>query len=243
MIVTKTLLATALLAGAGVAQAELSANLGVQSNYYFRGITQTDDGAAVSGGIDYAHDSGFYVGTWLSNVDFGSDSKADVEVDGYAGFGNDIGDTGIGYDVSAWYYWYPGAGGAAQGGDLDYAEASGSLSYWWLTGTIAYTFWSELDSVNKPRAFKSGDVYYSLSVDPGWSYEGFAPTASIGHYSFDDDGNCFECDFNYTNWSIGISKDAGDFGSFSVNYEQINDGKDLSDDDNPNFWIGWAKDF
>ena len=71
MTVTKTLLATALLAGAGVAQAELSANLGVQSNYYFRGITQTDDKAAVSGGIDYAHDSGFYLGTWLSNVDFG----------------------------------------------------------------------------------------------------------------------------------------------------------------------------
>ncbi|MEN8761748.1 MAG: TorF family putative porin, partial [Thiogranum sp.] len=89
MTVTKTLLATALLAGAGVAQAELSANLGVQSNYYFRGITQTDDNAAVSGGIDYAHDSGFYVGTWLSNVDFGG--KEDVEVDGYAGFGNDIG--------------------------------------------------------------------------------------------------------------------------------------------------------
>ena len=241
MTCTKTLLATALLAGAGVAQAELSANLGVQSNYYFRGITQTDDNAAVSGGIDYAHDSGFYLGTWLSNVDFGG--KEDVEVDGYAGFGNDIGDTGISYDVSAWYYWYPGAGGDAQGGDLDNAEASGSLSYWWLTGTIAYTFWSELDSVNKPRAFDSGDVYYSLSVDPGWSYEGFAPTASIGHYSFDADGDCDACDFDYTNWSIGISKDAGDFGSFSVNYEQIDDANDLSEDDNPNFWLGWAKDF
>jgi len=241
MTVTKTLLATALLATASVAQAELSANLGVQSNYYFRGITQTDDNAAVSGGIDYAHDSGFYLGTWMSNVDFGG--KEDVEVDGYAGFGSDIGDTGIGYDLSAWYYWYPGAGGDAQGGDIDYAEASGSLSYWWLTGTLAYTFWSELDSVNKPRAFDSGDLYYGLSVDPGWSYEGFAPTASIGYYSFDADGDCNACDFNYTNWSIGISKDAGDFGSFSVNYEQIDDANDLSDDDNPNFWIGWAKDF
>ena len=241
MTVTKTLLATALLATAGAAQAELSANLGVQSNYYFRGITQTDDNAAVSGGIDYAHDSGFYLGTWMSNVDFGG--KEDVEVDGYAGFGSDIGDTGIGYDLSAWYYWYPGAGGDAQGGDIDYAEASGSLSYWWLTGTLAYTFWSELDSVNKPRAFDSGDLYYGLSVDPGWSYEGFAPTASIGYYSFDADGDCNACDFNYTHWNIGISKDAGDFGSFSVNYEQIDDANDLSDDDNPNFWLGWAKDF
>ena len=69
---TKSILATALLAGAGVAQAELSANIGVASNYYFRGITQTDDGAAVSGGIDYNHESGFYVGTWMSNIDFTS---------------------------------------------------------------------------------------------------------------------------------------------------------------------------
>ena len=77
---TQTLLASALMAGASVAQAELSANIGVASNYYFRGITQTDDSAAVSGGIDYAHDSGFYLGTWMSNVDFGGNE--DVEVEG-----------------------------------------------------------------------------------------------------------------------------------------------------------------
>lgn len=243
MTYTKTLLATALLAGAGIAHAELSANLGVQSNYYFRGITQTDDNAAVSGGIDYAHDSGFYLGTWMSNVDFGDDSKADVEVDGYAGFGGDIGDTGIGYDLSAWYYWYPGAGGDNQGGDLDYAEASGSLSYWWLTGTLAYTFWAEADG---PGPFQNGDLWFELGVDPGWSYEGFAPTASIGSYAFDDDGKDVggsDLDLDYTTWSIGISKDAGDFGSLSVNYVQVDDKNDVNPDDNPNFWIGWAKDF
>ncbi len=238
---TKTLLATGLLAASSVAQADLSANLGVSSNYYFRGVTQTDDSAAISGGIDYAHDSGFYVGTWMSNVDFGG--KEDVEIDGYAGFANEIGDTGLGYDLSAWYYWYPGAGGEAQGGDIDYAEVSGSLSYWWLTGTVAYTFWGEVESENKPRAFDDGDLYYNLGIDPGWSYEGFAPTAFIGYYSFDADGDCDECDLNYTHWGVGISKDAGDFGSFSVNYEQIDDSNDFSSDDNPNFWIGWAKDF
>ncbi|MGI9319944.1 MAG: TorF family putative porin [Thiogranum sp.] len=242
MTVTKTLLATALLAAAGVAQAELSANLGVQSNYYFRGITQTDDKAAISGGIDYAHDSGLYVGTWMSNVDFGG--KEDVEIDGYAGFANDIGDTGLSYDVSAWYYWYPGSGGDAQGGELDYAEVIGSLSYWWLTGTIAYNVWAEADG---PGAFQDGDLWYELAVDPGWSYEGFAPTASIGYFSFDDDGEDDgagnDLDLDYMTWSIGISKDVGDFGSLSVNYVQIDDANDVNPDDNPNFWIGWAKDF
>jgi uncharacterized protein (TIGR02001 family) len=235
------------MAGAGVAQAELSANIGVASNYYFRGVTQTDDGAAVSGGIDYAHDSGFYLGTWMSNIDFGDASpKADVEIDGYAGFGGDIGDTGLGYDISGWYYWYPGSGGDAQGGDLDYAELSGSLSFWWLTGTVAYTVWAEQDG-DTVAGFQEDDIYYNLSIDPGWSYEGFAPTAFIGYYDFDKDGDKDEfgedVDLNYTHWGIGISKDAGDFGSFSINYEQVDDEDSLAGDENPNFWIGWAKDF
>jgi len=243
MNTTKTLLATALLAATSAAQAGLSANLGVQSNYYFRGITQTNDGAAVSGGIDYNHDSGFYVGTWLSNVDFNSSSNESVEVDGYAGYGGDIGDTGVSYSAGVIYYWYPGAGGDQVGGDLDYSEVNGSLSWGWLTGTVNYTFYGEVSGKNKPRAFDSGDIYYSASVDPGWSYEGFAPTASIGHYSFDADGKGPGTDLNYTNWTVGVAKDAGDFGSFSVNYEQTDKSQNLATDNSPNFWIGWAKDF
>lgn len=239
---TKTILATALLAGAGVAQAELSANIAAASNYYFRGVTQTDDGAAVSGGIDYNHESGFYVGTWMSNIDFTSAPKADVEVDGYAGFGGDIGDTGLGYDLSAWYYWYPGSGGDAQG-DLDYAEISGSLSFGPVTGTIAYTIWAEADDVdNVAQGFQEDDVWYELAFAPDWDYAGFAPSASIGYYSFDQDGEG-NTDLDYYSWTIGVTKDAGDFGAFSLNYVQNDEADSLAGDDNPNFWVGWAKGF
>jgi len=245
----KTLLASALVAATGVAEADLSANLGVQSNYYFRGITQTSDNAAVSGGIDYNHDSGFYVGTWMSNIDFTSAPKANVETDLYAGFGGDIGDTGLSYDLSAWYYWYPGAGGDAQNGELDYSEASGSLSYGPATLTVAYTFWSEASDINSvAQPFQDGDFWYNLGLEPDWSYEGFSPTASIGYYAFDQDGDGGQ-DLDYTTWTVGITKDAGDFGSFSVNYIQ-NSYKDNAKkfwgdttSDGPHFWIGWAKDF
>lgn len=234
----KTLVASALLAATGAAQAELSANIAAVSNYYFRGITQTDDKAAVWGGVDWAHDSGFYLGTWLSNVDFGG--KEDMEVDFYGGFGGDIGDSGFGYDLSLLYYWYPGAGGDKQGGELDYAEASASLSWAWLTGTIAYTFWDEhSDSI----PFAEDDLYYGLSVEPDWEYEGFAPNAFIGYYDFDADGSGPASDYNYTHWGLGITKDAGDFGAFSLTYEQVDDTNDLVSDDNPNFWLGWSKEF
>jgi len=241
---SKTLLASALLAATGVAQAEVSANLGVQSNYYFRGVTQTDDKAAVSGGIDYNHDSGFYLGTWASNVDFGG--KEDMEVDLYAGFGNDIGDTGFNYDLSVWYYWYPGAGGDNYGGDeelsgeLDYTEVSGSLGWNWLTATIAYTVDSENDG-NGP--FTEDDIYYNLTADLPFDMAGFAPSVFVGYYDFDDDGDACCGDLNYTHWGVGLTRDAGDFGSFSVNYEQVDDVTGVNPDDNPNFWLGWAKDF
>jgi len=243
---SKTILASALFAATGVAQAEMSANLGVQSNYYFRGITQTNDGAAVSGGIDYNHESGLYVGTWMSNIDFTSAPKANAEVDLYAGFGSDIGDSGFSYDLSAWYYYYPGAGGDAQNGELDYSEASGSLTYGPATASVAYTMWSEASDVNNvAQPFQDGDIYYQLALEPDWNYEGFAPSASIGYYSFDQDGDGGQ-DLDYTTWTVGVAKDAGDFGSFSVNYVQ-NDFSGNADQfwgsSSPKFWLGWAKDF
>ena len=237
---SRSILASALLAAAGVAQAELSANLGVASNYYFRGVTQTDDAAAVSGGLDWAHDSGFYLGTWASNVDFGG--KEDVEVDLYGGFGGDIGDSGFNYDLSVWYYWYPGAGGDQQGGELDYTEISGSLGWEWITATIAYTVDSETD---EDVPFAEDDIYYGLSADLPVDLGGLTPNAFIGYYDFDCDGNSGCGDAAYTHWGLGLSKDAGDFGSFSFTYEQTDGDEDdaVATDENPNFWIGWAKDF
>jgi uncharacterized protein (TIGR02001 family) len=38
------------------------------SDYIFRGISQTQNQPAIQGGFDYNHASGFYVGTWASNV-------------------------------------------------------------------------------------------------------------------------------------------------------------------------------
>src|SRR5215210_6725440 len=43
-------------------------NVGLFSQYIFRGLTQTNRHPAVQGGFDYAHSSGFYAGTWASNI-------------------------------------------------------------------------------------------------------------------------------------------------------------------------------
>ena len=52
----------------GSVMAELTGNIGVTNNYIWRGVTQSDDESAVSGGIDYSDKSGIYAGTWFSNM-------------------------------------------------------------------------------------------------------------------------------------------------------------------------------
>ena len=100
----KRLMLGAALAGAafsGSAFAGATGNVGGVSEYMFRGVSQ-GGGAAIQGGVDYATDSGFYVGLWGSNIDWGPGS---VETDVYAGFAGKAGN--IGYDIGAIYYYYP----------------------------------------------------------------------------------------------------------------------------------------
>lgn len=81
-----------------VSMAQLSANIGMVSDYLYRGIYQED--ASASAGLDYEHDSGFYIGTWGADVGDG------LEYDIYGGFGGDIGDSGFGWSAGFTGYYY-----------------------------------------------------------------------------------------------------------------------------------------
>ena len=59
---------------------EISGNVGLSSDYIWRGMTQTSGDIAVSGGFDLSTDMGFYLGTWASNASAGT---ASMELDVY----------------------------------------------------------------------------------------------------------------------------------------------------------------
>ncbi len=101
-------------------QAEISANVALVNDYRFRGISQSNKNPALQGGFDYAAESGFYIGTWGSTVDFDSttDFNGSLELDIYAGWGFDIGENSN-IDVGYIYYAYPGDDNGADG---DYQE-------------------------------------------------------------------------------------------------------------------------
>ena len=91
-----------------------TSNIGLFSQYVFRGITQTNEKPAVQGGFDLAHKSGFYVGTWASNISWISDYvppprrvSASLEWDFYGGYKGSL-PADFGYDLGVLYYYYPG---------------------------------------------------------------------------------------------------------------------------------------
>jgi len=235
----------ALLGASSLAQAELSANIGATSNYLWRGITQTSDGAAISGGIDWSHDSGFYLGTWASNIDWGVGNGA--EVDFYGGYAGEAGD--FGYDVGVIYYYYPDTNYQ----DSDFTEITLSGSWKFLEAGIA---WTVNGQASKGAPFDSGDLYYHISasfdVAETWSIGGTA-----GYYDFDtstawENANNHGDDVNYGHVQLDITKSAGQWGDFTFTVSKANTNYKKSagnnnywgnDTDDVKFVISWAKTF
>jgi len=110
---SKALLLSSVLAASSVAtttvyaESALTGNFAAASNYIWRGKTQTNDQAAVSGGVDYDFGHGVTAGAWGSNVDFGSDTSNDpgTELDLYASWATMFGS--VAFEVGAINYRYP----------------------------------------------------------------------------------------------------------------------------------------
>ncbi|WP_051504456.1 TorF family putative porin [Sphingomonas jaspsi] len=100
---------------------EIDAEVGVHTDYRFRGISLSGKDPEVTGELSVSHKSGFYGVAWVSNVDL-DDGKADeAELDLSAGWSGDAGP--INFDVGGVYYLYPG------NGDFNYFELYASAGY------------------------------------------------------------------------------------------------------------------
>ena len=199
---------SALLVG-GASAGELSGDVGVVSDYVFRGVSQTDEDLAVQAGLTYSLESGFYVGTWASQVDFGSET--DLEVDFFAGYGFNLSDS-VAADVQVLRYVYPDEGG------LNYNELLFSLTFAEkLTTTIGYT----------NDVYNSGETgwYYGASLDLALPAE-FTLTPGVGYSRFAS-GVLEDGSSSYLDWSLGLSRDFGPISAALTYHDTNGDGEDL----------------
>jgi len=183
--------AVLLLVSGAAAHAELSGTVTVVSDYDFRGQSLSAKDPALQGSIDWASESGFYVGAWGSNIDYGPGVDGDIEIDLYAGYAGET-EGGLGWDVGLVYYTYPGSDDIS-----DYPELYGALSYKWfefkqwysndLSGSDEDGFYTEVNgSFELPANF-------GLNLHLGYNY-----------------GDAFE-DTEYMDYSIGVAYTLSNF--------------------------------
>jgi uncharacterized protein (TIGR02001 family) len=213
----------------------LSANVTLTSDYVFRGISQTGGEPAIQGGLDYSHASGFYLGTWASNVgwleDFQGYQKGNVEIDLYGGFRGDIGSTGLTFDVGAIQYMYPGTNNSGFN-DADTTEAYVALGWKWFTVKYSYYLSDEvfgIGNLSGGTGDADGSDYLGISASVPVGETGLTLGASWGTFSFKNNGN-----YDYDDWKVSAAYDMGKLGSVM---DGVTVGVAYTDTDaNPAFW-------
>ncbi len=106
------------------------------SDYRFRGVSQTDEGIAVQGGITISHKSGFYIGTWGSNLaGWGTFGGTNMELDLIAGYTVTTGNAT--FDMGITWFMYPNGADTTDFAEL-YASVSGDVGDLSLTAGVAY---------------------------------------------------------------------------------------------------------
>ncbi|MDR2128863.1 MAG: TorF family putative porin [Burkholderiaceae bacterium] len=179
---------------------DFSFNLGLTTDNRYRGISQSRLKPAISGGLDYAHSSGLYVGTWLTSIKWVKDAggDADFEWDVYGGYGGTAG--ALGYDVGFLHYNFPSHKLSVS---PNTTEIYGALS--WDVVTVKYSH-SVTNLFGYSDSKNSGYLEASATFDLG---SGWSVTPHVGHQWIRHNS-----DFAYTDYSIGVSKDLG--GGFVV---------------------------
>ncbi len=220
-----------------------SANVGLTTDYVFRGYSQSSEGAAVQGGFD-ATCGIFYAGVWASSINwndvaYGS-NNASVEMDWYLGIKPVTGR--VTWDLGVIYYTYPNAskyapGGLGFNGSNEYVDLKvGASTEVWKDGTLTGTI------------FYSPDYQYSTGAV--WTFEGglsqglskigpFTPTVSaiLGYQV--GESNKYKLAFgngdtSYLYWNAGVTFAFAEKWSLDLRYWDTNLGDNAGGS-------GWCK--
>ena len=199
-----------------------SYNVGLFSQYIFRGLTQTNNKPALQGGFDVNHKSGLYIGGWASNVSWLRDnaneavgpvyqSGGSLEIDLYGGFKTDV--KGVGIDIGALQYYYPGALNKAVYDKANTTELYGALSYGWLQAKVSSVVSKDAWAFGKKyNAGTNGDdergTYYAeLNANIPLADTGITALIHVGRQEFNQAKSLpTNPEASYTDWKLGLTK-------------------------------------
>ncbi|TNE33890.1 MAG: hypothetical protein EP350_03035 [Alphaproteobacteria bacterium] len=196
----------------GESEFELSGNVSLVSDYRFRGVSFSDGDPALQGGIDLAHSSGFYIGTWGSTISGGT-PYGELEVDLYGGWSGDISD-GVSFDAGLLYYVYPTENELANALDVDtdyfepYASIGTSLGPVSATLGVAYA-WDQASLGDQDNLYISTDFEAAIPN---------TPLTLTAHAGYTDGVFATQADGTSFDWGLGASYAVTGSLSLGVNY-------------------------
>lgn len=190
--------ASAAMGSAAMAQeATVAYNIGVVSDYVFRGYTQTMEDPAIQGGVDISAGKG-YAGIWASNVDFGDSTQ--MEVDLYGGYKPTVGPVNL--DLGLIYYGYVDAPSGADYGNFEFKAAASTAVGPATVGAAVYA---------------SPDTFGSLKEATYYEINGAIPAGPIsisGAYG----SQTYKDADSYALWNVGASYTFADHYTVDLRY-------------------------
>ncbi|ADL02546.1 conserved hypothetical protein [Brevundimonas subvibrioides ATCC 15264] len=185
---------------------EVAWNVAIGSDYVFRGVSQTGEDPALSGGIDLTSGS-FYVGAWASNVAFPGDDDTDAEIDLYGGVRPEV--AGFNLDLGVVGYLYTNQ---PDGADYSYAEIKAAASRAVGPATLgAAVYWSP--------------DFFGASEDEATYVEANAAFSPADRWTVSGAlGRQFvSSDFDYTTWNAGVTYALTDRLGLDVRYSDTDE--------------------
>lgn len=163
-------------------------NVAGTSDYVFRGVSQTEEDPAISGGVDVTVGS-FYAGGWASNVSFPGDDDTKAEIDVYGGFRSEV--AGWNLDLGLVGYLYAGQ---PDGADYDYAEFKAAASRAVGPATVGAAVYYSPDFFGASED-EATYIEANAAVSPAdkWTISG-----AVGR-------QFLSSNFDYTTWNVGAA--------------------------------------
>ena len=163
-------------------------NVAATSDYVFRGVSQTEEDPAISGGVDVTVGS-FYAGAWASNVSFPGDDDTQAEIDLYGGMRPEV--AGWNLDLGVVGYLYASQ---PDGADYDYAEFKAAASRAVGPATVGAAVYYSPDFFGASED-EATYIEANAAVSPAdkWTLSG-----AIGR-------QFLSSDFDYTTWNLGAA--------------------------------------
>ena len=178
--------------------------ISLYSEYEYRGISQTAAEPALQFNLDYAHSSGFYLGTFVTNIKWlkeaakagGFSTSANIEWDIFGGYKFEVAKD-VTLDVGYLRYEYPSSSAFNPSPNTD--ELYAGVSYGAFNLKYSHAFSNLFGFANSKNSY---------FIEANWSQEimpKLTANAQIARQSVKNNG-----DYSYNVYKLGAAYDLGD---------------------------------